>query len=760
MNRFFSHSKQPYTSIFMCWGFLFGCIVTVFFYKTWQFYSCIVFLTILSRYFKRFLPVLLGFIVSIFNVIGHHSLFYTFNTENMTFNEEVFIVGKIQRVLGGQPTNYVQVRLSQVGDMHYGPLVKPLANLAIKNTGFDIQSGLKLTGNAKLRLFRGRKNFSGFDSELYAFKNKIIFKGRINSYQLLGPQDESAYHEYRHFIWRTFGSLELNWFYYTLLTGDKSKIEDNDREVMRTLGLSHLMAISGLHIGIVFAISFWISKFACWVVLSITRNDQVQRYHLRMFYALAGLVIAFMYVYLSGMSVSAIRAYSMILLATLVYFLKRNISKPRLLLIAASLTLLLDPFVLLNVGWYFSFIAVAAIFISVVHYQTDFVTPMSWLFQLFKVQFYIGILLAPLSIFIFQGVSLAGLLTNLVAIPLLTFVIFPFILFGIALSYLVNITSALALFDGLFNWLLQSAIEVLGSNGWWNSGKIELITLLFIYSVFIFLLFDPIRKLVWWPIVLYGVYRLTVIQPRWEIDVFDVGHGTSVLVSSQGKGLLYDLGAKYFNKYAIFEHVVQPHIVANDIELAYTILSHQDKDHIGGVEELYRFDRFESLAEFHKGNTHSHCELKSLQLNTVFVETLWPIFDLGSKNNNSCVVKISDGKFSLLLPGDIERKAEFKLIEQYPLGRLNSTILLAPHHGSKTSSSDEFIRAVNPEIAIYSRSYHSQWKLPHSEVVDRYRESDVVQLDTAINGHINIKVFDDELVLSKARTAKEFWFLR
>uniref|UniRef100_U1KSG4 DNA internalization-related competence protein ComEC/Rec2 n=1 Tax=Pseudoalteromonas citrea DSM 8771 TaxID=1117314 RepID=U1KSG4_9GAMM len=703
---------------------------------------------------------MLGFILAIFNVIAHHSLIYTFNTENIMFQDEIPIVGKVHRVFGEQPTNYIQVRLSQVGGTHYGPIVQPLANLAIKNTHLKISSDMELRGVAKLRLFRGRKNLSGFDSELYAFKNQILFKGRISQFHVLAAEEENLYHRYKRFVWQTFGFLELNWFYYTLLTGDKSKIEHDEREVMRTLGLSHLMAISGLHIGIVFMITFWVGKLICWLALTLMKGHNAQRYHLRIFYVLFGLIIAFIYVYLSGMSVSAIRAYSMLLLGTLVYFIKKDMNKPRLLLLAASATLFIDPFVLLNVGWYFSFIAVCAIFMVVVQKRAATVKRMSWLIQLIKVQCYIGVLLGPLSIYIFNGLSLAGLFTNLVAIPLLSFVIFPFMLFGVFLASLVNINKVLEGFDSVFSWLLQSAIDVTGSNGWWNSGKIDLITLLFIYSVFIFFLVAPIRKLMWWPVVLYGIHRLTVVQPRWEIDVFDVGHGTSVLITSGGKALLYDLGAKYFDKYAIFEHVVQPYIQENGIELTHTILSHQDNDHIGGVDELYTFDRFSSLAEFHNGHTHTHCALKSVKLNSLSVETIWPKFDLGSKNNNSCVVKVSDGTFSFLLPGDIERRAELSLLKHYPVGQLRSTILLAPHHGSKTSSSEEFIRAVNPEHVIYSRSYYSPWRLPHPEVVTRYRDLGINQLDTAVSGHIKIRVFDNELMIIKARVSKGFWFFR
>jgi competence protein ComEC len=743
----------------VCWGFLFGCIITVFLFKTWQFYSCIVFLTILSRYFKRFLPVLLGFIVAIFNVIGHHHLFYTFNTENIAFNDEVLIAGRIERVLGGEPADYVRVRLSQVGETDYGYFLTPFANISIKHTTKEIQQGLQFQGKAKLRLFRGRKNLSGFDSELFAFKNKIIFKGRVNKLELVSSKKFGIFHTYRNLVWQNFEDLELGWLYYTLLTGDKSKIESTDYEAMRTLGLSHLMAISGLHIGIIFALSFCIAKSICWLFLSVTRFDCAQQYHLRIAYALFALVIAFLYVYISGMSVSATRAYSMFFLVTLVYFLKKDINKPRLLLLAASITLLLDPFVLLNVGWYFSFIAVSAIFIAVVQINPIPVNSLNWLAQLIKVQFYIAILLAPLSMFVFHGVSLAGLFTNLFAIPLLSFVIFPFMLLGLTFSFIDSSASILQFFDGFFAWLLTSALRIAGSNGWWDSGKIELVSLLFIYSVIMFVFFRPLRRLVWWPFVLYSAFKLSNDEPTWEIDVFDVGHGTSVLVTSQGKGLLYDLGAKYFDRYAIFEHVVQPYIEENDIELTHTILSHQDKDHIGGVDELYKFDNFASLHEFHTGDAHSHCELKLIKLNNLSIETLWPISDLGSKNNNSCVVKVSDGKLSFLLPGDIEHRAEKKLMAHYPSDKLESTILLAPHHGSKTSSSIAFIRAVNPKIAIFSRSYYSQWKLPHYEVVQRYKDLDITQLDTAINGHIKIKIYDDDLVISTARATRGFWFL-
>lgn len=758
---------QPFTSIFICWGFLFGCIITVFLFKTWQFYSSLFFLTILFPYFKPFRPVLLGFIFAIFVVITQYHLFYSFSIENQQFDDEIYFSGQVVKVFGEEPADYFQVSLSDVGEHSYLPWMNPKANLAISQNELKIKAGSIITGMAKIRPFRGRKNFSGFDSELYAFRNQIAYKGRVLEATIAAQQNDAYYEPYRQFSWQVFGGLKLGWLYYTLMTGDTSQISHDTRVMMRRLGLSHIMAISGLHIGIIFGISYWSVKAVVSAYLLLYANPRFQKYNLTTFYMCLSGVIAFIYVYLSGFSVSALRAYSMLLLAITAYIACKKISSMRILVIALSLILLLDPFLLLNPGLYFSFIAVAVIFFVMSSEHTQHSYKMNLLFKvilLIKIQVCLFVFLAPLSIYFFKGVSLAGLFINLLAIPVLSIIVFPFMILALILSFAIGHASwgvclVLTSLDGCFHFLLKGASMISAGHGWLHTGSSSLSITMFIYLFLLFIVLAPFRKLVWLPAVIYAVHRLSSEEVLWQLDVLDVGHGTAVLISSNREALLYDLGAKYFNRYSLFEHVVQPYIEDNHIVLTHTILSHQDKDHVGGVKELLAFDGIHSFKSFHNGIPNSDCNLRTVKMGEVTIETLWPRAGRASKNNNSCVVKVSGGNYSALLTGDIEAHAERQLVNVLSAEQLENDILLVPHHGSKTSSTMAFLQAVNADIAIYSRNYASQWGLPHTDVRERFTRLGTLQLDTALDGHIRIKVTPDGLITEKAREVMKYWFL-
>jgi len=202
--------------------------------------------------------------------------------------------------------------------------------------------------------------------------------------------------------------------------------------------------------------------------------------------------------------------------------------------------------------------------------------------------------------------------------------------------------------------------------------------------------------------------------------------------------------------------VVLPEIKARDLNLKYTIISHPDKDHAGGIDELKQFDNFGSLAMFHNQQPFSFCQLKSIRLGNVSIETIWPINDMQSDNNNSCVVKLQGKGGSVLLTGDVEIDAEQRLVHEYD-EQLHSDILLVPHHGSKTSSSSSFLEAVKPTYGIVSRNYYSAWSLPHSEVIDRYASKQIKLIDTALSGQITIEFYQDGYHIKRLREENLFW---
>ncbi|WP_370671162.1 DNA internalization-related competence protein ComEC/Rec2 [Pseudoalteromonas luteoviolacea] len=738
----------------ICCGIIFGSLISVFYLDSWQLPSCIAMLVFVSSYFKPFSNVLAGFILGIFVTFSHYLISHHLSWEKEVVNKPIKISGVVSKILNRGSYSYITLDVSALDKFHISAFKTVYANLAVVDEAQNLAEGDKITGEGKVRFFRSRKNFDTFDAELYAFRNHIHFKGKI-TVESITPLDTSWQKNYQGFIFNVFKDYKLGWLYYVLLSGDKSQITPNDKEGFRKLGLSHIMAISGLHIGILFTLGFVFLKAA---VFTLPQNI-LQELNINMGCLIGALVLAGIYVILSGMQVSAQRAWLMAALGVTCYFLGLRLSFVRTVVYALTLIVLFSPFSFLNVGLYFSFSAVVAI-LWLVSRQRQYNHQTHRIIDKFKllvmVQVTVFLFLLPWSIFVFQGVSVSGLLINLVMIPFLGIVLFP----AIVIQSFVSLISDVQLLSGIDSLLSTSYFLIKQwPFNWFSFGKITFQDLGLSVLCLLMLLHKLTLRYASIPVFILMTRWFIWQPPDWQVDIFDVGHGTAVLVSRDNQALLYDLGANYFGTYSIFENVVMPYMRANQLSLIHTIISHDDGDHAGGLEHLISNGYEQSLNVFHGDEYQQPCVNRSIEFGELTINAMWPKALQNNDNNSSCVVHISDGKHSLLLPGDIESNSEYELLEMYEQ-MLPSTILLAPHHGSKTSSSIEFVRAVEGEMVVFSRGYHSPWGLPHQEVVTRYEQAGYKTFDTALNGHIQIRVFSNHYEVFLAREAKNLWFLR
>ncbi|WP_081215851.1 DNA internalization-related competence protein ComEC/Rec2 [Pseudoalteromonas luteoviolacea] len=754
MDRFLRHIEQPSTSLLICFGIVCGCLISVFYLDYWQLPSSIAMLVFVSSYFKLFSNVLAGFILGIFVTVFHYFTFYHVSWKNEVVDKPVKIHGHVSKIINRSSYTYIKLDVVKLDKFHVSPVKTIYANLSVTKSPQALKEGDEVSGFGKIRLFRSRKNFDVFDTELYAFRNHIHFKGRMEIDEIISrkAQFKKAYQRYMASV---FNEFELGWLYYVLLSGDRTKITKEQKSEFRNLGLSHVMAISGLHIGILFSLSFIV--FKCSAFLIYSRLSQAINVNLGCM--CGALIIAGVYVILSGMQVSAQRAWLMAALGVVCYGFGLRIGLTRIVLYALTLVVVFEPFSLLNIGLYFSFSAVVAILWVLSKRQNFNLTSNNLAYKaklLIKIQFVVFLFLLPWSVFAFQGVSISGLIVNLIVIPLLGLIIFPAIILQSLVSLFINIPLISPL-----DWVLNESYLLLKDLkfNWLGIGQLGVPDLGLMLLSIALLLVKPTLRYASIPVILLITRWYYWQPPNWQVDVFDVGHGTAVLVSKEGKGLLYDLGANYFGSYSIFENVILPFIKANNITLVHTVISHDDGDHAGGLNDLIENGFGSSLHTFHGLTYQQPCLKQTLNFEGLFVEVLWPQELQNNDNNNSCVIVISDGHNRLLLPGDIESRSELKLVNENSTA-LQSTILLAPHHGSNTSSRVEFIEAVDAELVIFSRGYHSPWKLPHRDVIARYDNAGYQMLDTALNGHIQIRIFSSRYQVFMAREAKNLWFLR
>lgn len=677
-------------------------------------------------------------------------------------SDEIYVVhkkakieAKVTKVIKNSPHAFLELQLYKINDIKL-----PLYKTVKARVSFDGDEEVSLNNTvlaiSTLKPFRSRKNEFGFDSERLAFRQHIYFKGRISAIGEIEYEAGSLQARFRKSVWSTFKDFQLGWLYYSLTTGDKSKIPSDTQKQIREMGLSHLLAISGLHVAIVFGWGYLLIKYTSFLFISLLKTHKYQSYNLQNYYCVLAGILTLLYVVLSGASVSAQRAFIMLAIAAASYIFCKHISLWRVLAIALIVVLLFDPFALLDPGLYFSFVAVATIFVILQKVSLKGVKYRR-LIQLLVIQLGLFIFLAPITAFYFQGASISGVVINILVIPLLSLVIFPYIIImgfleviAINVSWLYYIDYYLSVgLEGLYSWFEPYH--------WKTVNQPETAFVLAFYLSASLYLIESIRVFSILPILIASFYALSNFNaPQWRVDVFDVGHGTSVLITSSDKALLYDLGAKYFGRFSLFESVVLPAIKGRELTLSHTIISHLDNDHAGGKQELYNYNKFDSLAVFHQKNVEQPCEVKTVQMDLLKIESLWPLHGNLSKNNASCVVKVSGPAGSILLAGDVEHEAEKLLVAHYQ-SALKSDILLVPHHGSHTSSTESFIKTVNPSIGIVSRGYYSPWKLPNPLVKQRYIKNGVNLFDTALHGQITIYFSENGLSISTEREKQISW---
>lgn len=427
-------------------------------------------------------------------------------------------------------------------------------------------------------------------------------------------------------------------------------------------------------------------------------------------------------------------------------------------LLTLAVVLCLDPLVSLQAGFWLSFAAVAILlFIFSGRLATH-----SWWYNALKIEFALTIGLLPFFIWLLLPVSLSGALANLIAVPMVNFIIVPFALLGTvflwvpyigwaflwvagtALSYLFYILSVIA--EIIPAWIPPSP-------PWWA-------LLLAFCGVFLLLL--P-RGVPWrffglfFCLPLFFAGRTTIEQGYAEVRVFDVGQGMSILVKTQHHQLLYDAAPRY-GDFDIGERVVLPSLLRQGIShLDKMVISHGDIDHMGGakaisdglsVKEIISGepDRLVSLSSVNA------CEPMSWQWDEVKF-SLWQWAGANTSNDRSCVLLVEAKGETLLLTGDISSSAEKAWVREH---RLKVHWLLAPHHGSRHSSSQILLDSIKPDHVIISRGWLNSFRHPSKIVLKRYNKMQVDINDTALDGSLSILLGDFSMA-SKGRDQKKFW---
>jgi len=529
-----------------------------------------------------------------------------------------------------------------------------------------------------------------------------------------------------------------------LSIGDKSQISPQQWQVLIASGTSHLLAISGLHIGLVAGLVFFVTRKA--IPARLIHSISAQQYA-----ALASIFIGGIYTALAGFSVPTQRAFIMLLVVMLAVLLKRPAFSLNTLSLALLVVLIIDPISILGVGFWLSFGAVLLILL-IVNSRSQ---RQSSLFKAVSVQWQIALAMLPLSVLLFQQGSLISPLANMFMIPLVGILIVPLALLASFMSFI---------FIDWSIWLFTLAGDLLGL-GWqalvwmgqlpvatWQQPVVPIHYAVLALLGGVILLFPrgfPLRysgAVLLLPMLLY-VPEKPARNDFW-LTLLDVGQGLSILIRTHENALLYDSGSKFGERYDIGRQVVIPYLRTVGVkQLGMVMISHADNDHAGGastvleqigVKRLLVGGRLNDFSLPHKAHA-VRCEAgDKWQWDGVIFEVLHPSTDYVKTNNKSCVLRVSNMQKSVLLTGDIERLAELNMLKtSAPM--ISSDVLIVPHHGSNTSSSLELLKSVDPQLAVVSAGYKNRFRHPTKKIESRYKERYIEMLNTAYEGAIQLK---------------------
>ncbi|MCZ6887768.1 MAG: DNA internalization-related competence protein ComEC/Rec2 [Gammaproteobacteria bacterium] len=614
--------------------------------------------------------------------------------------------------------------------------------------------------DARLRAPRGFVNQVGFDYERWMTRRRLVASGYVIDGRRLSAADMSIDGFRQRVGERVAGSaLPGRGIVLALSTGDTSGLTASDWNLFRDSATVHLLVISGLHVGMFAAVGLVIGN-------GLARlTPLTRRFRARACGTVCASLSVLAYAMLSGASLPVVRAAIMAAVFLLAYVAGRHVAASLGITVALVAVLLLDPMAPLDQGFWLSFGAVAALLgYFAPRVDTGPRQRIYWR-ALGRAQFVVWVGLAPLLSLFTGQLNLLAPITNMVMIPLVTLVVVPLSVAGVTLLMLIESAgvAVLRLADQaieLVRWLLMIAEGVGVLQAGQSLAGVAGASILALTFVL------PTSALV----KLAGALGILAIaaapatsssdapgQPipngEFRVTVLDVGQGSSTIVETRHHVLVHDVGARFPSGFDLGTAAVVPAVrVTSSREVTTLILSHADIDHVGGAASVIaNLDVRRVLAgESVAGIDARRCERGDGWLwDGVWFRVLHPpprrpdgpdgsdVWQGGSLqgdslegNDASCVVLIGNGKHNVLLPGDIHAASE-RGLDLPPI-----TLIVVPHHGSKTSSHRAFVRRLGAEVAVFSAGFANRFGHPHADVQERYRNIGAHLVSTAASGAV------------------------
>ena len=633
----------------------------------------------------------------------------------------------------------------------------------------DLFSGQPRAFVVRLKRLHGFLNPAGFDRETWLFRSGYGATGYVRSEQTLSRDVPwsliASINEVRESIlWdlrNNTAELKHGPSFEALTLGVKDRLDSGRWELLARTGTSHLLVISGMHIGLFSGVMFFLVRW-CWLRLPA----EVLSVRAELPAALCALASAGAYTLLSGMGIPAQRAFLMIVLAMAALMSVRKWRPSTLFFLAFAGVLLSEPLAVTSAGFWLSFGAVAAIGLTIAGRLRRTSSRSA---QMVRIQWGITLMLAPLLLFWFGQLSWVSLLVNLVAVPLVTLWVAPLALSGMLLT---AVSSSLAsILFWLADWGLVAfwwLVEEAAAPAWAAQKVVVPDWWLLPMAVLAILAIAPSGTPGRIAVLVYGLawfYPPAKYEgdDSWHFVLLDVGQGLAAYGANGKASWVYDTGPRFSDHFDAGAAVVVPNLEKVGItHLDHLLISHGDSDHAGGLDSLLASLSVGVLVSGEPARLGSMSDAKSCHEGQVFqwegatARVLWPPPELSSvyvANRRSCVVQVQVQGWRMLLTGDIDADIERRLVRRYG-EELRADVLVLAHHGSKYSSAPAFLRAVQPKIALVSAGYRNRFRHPPPETRQRLADLAIPLLNTAEHGAISLRFRPDQLDVETERVTR------
>lgn len=640
-----------------------------------------------------------------------------------------------------------------------------LLRLTWKTQNQKLHAGEEWQLPVRLKRIHGLMNPGGFDYEAWAFSVGIRASGYVAEGNARKIKQHFSIQTIRQNLYdKILESLPVtntsHWI-LALALGERHNIPFDQWQILRNTGTNHLMAIAGLHIGFlsafIYAMIFVIWRRIPFLVLKIPSQHAA---------SIAALIMAWIYSALAGFSIPTQRACLMFSFFMCAMLWRRKINVWHIYSLALLCVLLFNPLDVLSLSFWLSFGSVALI----IYGMQGRLHPKGIWWKHGRIQWVVAVGLIPLSFALFQECSFISFFANSIAIPWVGFFILPLTFIGTFLLlfqlkiggfFLIMADHSLQ-----YLWMLLTFFSKISWSTWSHAIANPIVFFLSVIGMIILILPKGCKERWLGIILLLPLFFYQPEKPKrgeFWFTLLDVGQGLSAMIETTSHVLIFDAGPRLSENYDMGESVVLPFLRIRGIrKIDMLVVSHGDNDHIGGANAILNalpvnFIKTSVPEKFTK-NHADYCLLgEKWQWDGVSFSFLYPApAQLGLGNDSSCVLKVSNGKQSLLLTGDIEKFAENFLVNNNP-HELSADLLVAPHHGSKTSGVKAFIDDVSPHVVLFPIGYRNRYHFPHKKIIANYAEKKIAMVDTMQSGAIQVRVSDHFRLEHFRQTHPHIW---